>query len=743
MFIQLWALYDSFKRSFFCLKKNLFEDIPNPIFIISYKQNLSNIFYKNTAAGKLFEKLLYLKSDFHDLNSKIKKDDKTSLYSHQNSIFSNTDNHKKKSLNMPVKKRTIMHNEQYIQNPNMKVSHTFFNREKAIYDDVTISNLFNEKQQEDYFFHEIKTCLYKKKKYFNFPLKPYNKEIVDLKFHENSEKRILFEGDLECYDWYKIVVSPCSWKSQEAVFLQFFKDIDFKKEDFVSNFLGKTLYECNIVVENIDECCKKITETDYLLEKFEKSNRVLKNVNNTSGPLARSRNRCYITPPGISDIKKNKFKSSKHIIYNNNSNNFEKIIDNNLYLNNDYAHQIRDHSIWFFFKMNVNLIYDYFLSMNVFEEIINQKFKKFDCNVNNLKNLIKSFEDNFYIISRIKNWRINSNFEDKNAINTKSLSKKNIWENIYLVHSYTRVVIFNLYLFSLNSSFDDSSEKDINILFSFEKNCNFSEEKLLNLINNLNSNKIQSLQQPFETDSFLSISLEMDDPKPKYNFKLLNEILNNKNLLTNLSSKLELLKTIDFGLLNLVLICKLIFNTDTNFFREKRKIIDSIFTSYKNDQIYNLEKTESKKKEEDIYSQKIKIMIPIMNKEFLAKYNLNISQENLLKIKIKQPKRLINETYYLKILEKTYKMHVEPILEKLHEKKLNESNENLINNIETGLTNEYTNSQNSFYENNQKEEINEVEDEDDEGEINKDDEEEISEKKFYESNVFFPYEILF
>ena len=36
---ELWALYDSFKRSYFTIKKSLFDDFPYPVFIFNKKSN--------------------------------------------------------------------------------------------------------------------------------------------------------------------------------------------------------------------------------------------------------------------------------------------------------------------------------------------------------------------------------------------------------------------------------------------------------------------------------------------------------------------------------------------------------------------------------------------------------------------------------------------------------------------------------------------------------------------------------
>ena len=52
---EIWALYDSFKRSFYNINQGLLESDPNPIFIISKDKN---ILYKNSIATKLVNNIL-------------------------------------------------------------------------------------------------------------------------------------------------------------------------------------------------------------------------------------------------------------------------------------------------------------------------------------------------------------------------------------------------------------------------------------------------------------------------------------------------------------------------------------------------------------------------------------------------------------------------------------------------------------------------------------------------------------
>lgn len=49
---ELWALFDSFKRSYYNLK-TIYDEFPYPVFVVSKKQY--SILYKNQEADKLYE----------------------------------------------------------------------------------------------------------------------------------------------------------------------------------------------------------------------------------------------------------------------------------------------------------------------------------------------------------------------------------------------------------------------------------------------------------------------------------------------------------------------------------------------------------------------------------------------------------------------------------------------------------------------------------------------------------------
>ena len=64
---------------------------------------------------------------------------------------------------------------------------------------------------------------------FNYENNSSFNETATLKFKESARKITFFECDLEKFDWFQVIVSPCAWKSQEAVCLQFCRTTTSKR----------------------------------------------------------------------------------------------------------------------------------------------------------------------------------------------------------------------------------------------------------------------------------------------------------------------------------------------------------------------------------------------------------------------------------------------------------------------------------------------------------------------------------
>lgn len=637
--LELWALYDSFKRSFNVFKKSLFEDIPNPIFIISRKQyNL--ICYKNSAADKMYEKI---------------------------------------SKNI-VKKPTI-HNRR-LSNPGL-CWRSYGGRNVS----YSISDLL-DKNFEELFDEKLENCLLNKKKFFFFPLRSSEKDLALIKYKQ-CMKITFYEGDLDCFEWYRVTISPCIFKSQESVFLQFIKQDDFYREDFISNYLANLASEFNTLIENADKACERIVDADSLLEKFEKQKQIFSNINNTPGPgVGVTRNNLsYITPPtgtNSADQRSRGFHRGNSLLTNKPSStgllrDYPAIIHKICYPQYDY-------SIWFFFKYNTNLLYDLFLSMKVYNEITSKKYLKPSLRVINLTSLLNSFDNNFYTLARLKNVNIKSNIFSNNP-------HVGVDSEFILAYDYLRVVIFNTYNFFINNCNDTTTIRNFQVLLRIEKNPNFCEELLSaptnqnnsiisasvggtdnrsghgnsaknnyqannqNLIHNLQNSIISKHKRnnpKYENDICFNFTFSIDASNVKYDFESLNDLLakfspknknvsspftpnniNNNHNFTSISQELNLIKTIDNGFYIVYLITNLIYDSQLTLSKEKNMQILSL-------KIY-VSSNDLVKKLQNLGSLSIKTLTP--------KAFIDIREE-------------ISEGYYLKILRKVYKMEFEPILKK-------------------------------------------------------------------------------
>jgi hypothetical protein len=152
---ELWALYDSFKRSYFNIK-NIYDEFPLPVFIV--KRQTFQIYYKNLEADKLYIK-----------NKYIKIGEKPIL--------------KGRSKRAPAKM------------------------------DYNFKDIF-EKSLEKLLENEIEKCLKNDIKYFDFPMLTGDKKI---KYKESDTYPTTFEGDLEYIKWVKVYLNQCTWKGNESI----------------------------------------------------------------------------------------------------------------------------------------------------------------------------------------------------------------------------------------------------------------------------------------------------------------------------------------------------------------------------------------------------------------------------------------------------------------------------------------------------------------------------------------------
>jgi len=420
-FTELWGLYDSFKRSYFFLKRCLYDDFPNPIFIVSRKQ-YESIMYRNTAADKLYEKI-----------TTAKKKLKSQPNSNSGNLNNNT-NHN--TSNQNIKKNL----GSGLGQANKKLGN--HRRTIGITGNSTMMNSNNysfgnllEKEFEELFNKQIDKCINNKKKDFMFPLPLYENKVVSLDYKECSRDITFFDGDMECYEWYKIIVSPCVFKSQEAIMLQLLKDDIFYKDENISNFLGNLNNEFNRVVDNVDKICENIIEADFFFERKEKL-QLLERLNNNKDMNRNIVDRHLESKDQLESLR-NGIRTKTLKIENNKT----KIIKDLIIDMHNVKYPCLDHTIWFFFKDNLNMIYDSFLSMKIYQQLLLKKFLKPNYKISSLNSLVKYFDDNFFMMSQKNKINIISNIQ-YSAHSENSNENYSTENEFYCVYEYMRIIFF-------------------------------------------------------------------------------------------------------------------------------------------------------------------------------------------------------------------------------------------------------------------------------------------------------------
>lgn len=150
---ELWALYDSFKRSYVNIK-GIYDEFRYPVFVV--KKLGLQVYFKNVEADKLLNR--------------------------------------KKAREMGDR-------------PQSKMS----SRRATSKYDITLRDIFEKSELLE---EEICKCLRNKSKCFNFPMNIGNKTLM---YKENDNFPTMYEGDLESVEWVKILVFECQWKGNEAL----------------------------------------------------------------------------------------------------------------------------------------------------------------------------------------------------------------------------------------------------------------------------------------------------------------------------------------------------------------------------------------------------------------------------------------------------------------------------------------------------------------------------------------------
>ena len=370
---EVWALYDSFKRSYFNLNQGLLDSDPNPIFIISKDKNL---LYKNTAATKLAKNILENPNPVSPRKIQRNKEDRLN------------------SINF----LDIVH-------PNLR---------------DLFKKLLNDIMEDE------------SGGTFNFPLcKINNNQNLDVNitnaYDINNEKNYLY------YAWYNILVCKTEWKNKTGFYMCLYPSDDIHLNEIYYQYTKR-------FSEKIE---KVITGSDIIslafFKKMEKKNNPPKLFSVTKSDKEEEE-----------EEKQDEAEENKKTEEHQKKNIYKLLIDNanNLELNN---------TILFFFKNQVELLYDYSLTLELyFKTLYKQRNFKYSYEKNkpNLKNRIKLkdlqeyYSEYFYDFTKEHKYKL----EFKN-------DEEFIYD-IYIEENYLRIIMFNIIVF-LISYLDDKTEPTI------------------------------------------------------------------------------------------------------------------------------------------------------------------------------------------------------------------------------------------------------------------------------------------
>ena len=373
---EIWALFDSFKKSYYNINQGIIESDPNPIFIISKDKN---ILYRNSVASKLINNILENQNSPKKMNRT--KDDK---FSNMNFL-------------------DIIH-------PNLK---------------ELFKKLLNDVLEDE----QVST--------FNFPLCKINSQ-QNLNSDISNAYDIFDEKNYLYFVWFKITICKTEWKTKAAYFMSFFPSEDILLNEIFYQYTKRFSEKIENVISNSDIIC------NALMNRNEKKEKEKEKENDSPSSSLKSDNNLNLYSPkedGDIEVRKKRAMSLKKNIY-------QLLRDNadNIDLNN---------TILFFFKNQVELLYDYSLTIELyFNMIYRQRNFKF-CSNNlgqnskkkiKLKDLKAYYSEYFYDFTK----------EHKYKLEFKDNDEKNIF-NIFVEENYLRIILFNVIIFMV-CYLDDKTE---------------------------------------------------------------------------------------------------------------------------------------------------------------------------------------------------------------------------------------------------------------------------------------------
>ena len=376
---EIWALYDSFKRSFYTINQGLLESDPNPIFIISKDKN---ILYKNNMATKLVNNILEA-----PIRNSFRKKQKT----------------KDSTLNF----LDILH-------PNLK---------------ELFKKLLNDVMEDDSMSS------------FNFPLCKVNNQ-QNPNINVSNAYDIFDEKNYLYFAWFRIIVFKTEWKNKSAFYMCFSPSEDVLLNEIFYQYTKRFSEKIEKAISNSDIICAAfINKAEKKIgEKLECSQS-----SSSPSPSSSEGSESHSYSSEIEERKNPEKKNKGHTLKKNI---YQLLIENanNVELNN---------TILFFFKNQVEILYDYSLTIEVYFNMLYKQRNFKNCFENtkpNLKKRIKLkefktyYQEYFYEFTR----------DHKYQLAFKNDENNNNYD-VFIEENYLRIILFNIIVFMI-CYFDDKSE---------------------------------------------------------------------------------------------------------------------------------------------------------------------------------------------------------------------------------------------------------------------------------------------
>ena len=487
---EIWALYDSFKRSFYNINDGLLESDPNPIFIISKDKN---ILYKNSVATKLMNDILDTPPISHRKNQRIKETNINFL--------------------------DIVH-------PSLR--DLFKKLLNDVMEDESVSN-------------------------FDFPLcKVSSKSNLNIDvcnaYDIYDDKNYLF------FAWFQIIVCRTEWKNKTAFYMCFYPCEDVLLNEIFYQYAKRFSEKIENVIANIDIICAAVvnkTEKKKIQSKSSSpSSYINSELNNYISDRKNLDGNGEEEEQEEGDEKEDEEENDQKKedeIFTLKTNIYQLLIDN---ANNDEL----NNTILFFFKNQVEFLYDYSLTIELYFNML-YKERNFKFCFENMQPFLKKrikikelqlyYKEYFYEFTKDHKYQLEFKIDDS----------KNLFD-VYIEENYLRIILFNIIIFMichLDDKSEPTSENKKEILIKIIPEL---KDETPNSNEGANINEEQFKYTPKEfNDSEKSIkkgelSFIFESFSTKGDLNRIQELLNQKNKTgSHVKSEIIKLNYLDVGIL--------------------------------------------------------------------------------------------------------------------------------------------------------------------------------------------------